>query len=94
VAAVSTNEKSLVELLVRWSAKVNSPVRGGMKRTAIQRAAELGLYEMVESLVRVGAGINAAPAYIGGGTALQLAAASGNIIAVQVLLGHKADIVV
>jgi ankyrin repeat protein len=92
LAAVSTKKKSLVELLVRAGAKVNYPARGGIKRTPIQRAAELDLYEMVEFLVASGADVNAAPASRDGGTALQLAAASGNLRTVQVLLNQKVDV--
>lgn len=92
LVAVGTNDKSLVETLIRSNSDVNFPAKGNVKRTPLQRAAECGFHEMVEFLIRLGADVNAAPAYKGGGTALQLAAAGGHLKAVSVLLCHGADV--
>jgi ankyrin repeat protein len=91
-AAVGTNDQSLVKLLLQSGANINFLAKGSVKRTPLQRAAELGFYEMVEYLIHLDADVNAAPAHRGGGTALQLAAFSGNLKAVSILLCHKADI--
>jgi ankyrin repeat protein len=92
VAAVGTNDQSLVRLLLQSGADINFPAKGSVKRTPLQRAAELGLYEMVEYLIRLDADVNAAPAPRNGGTALQLAALKGNLRAVSVLLCYQANV--
>ncbi|KAJ4300803.1 hypothetical protein N0V90_002891 [Kalmusia sp. IMI 367209] len=91
-AAVGTNDTSLVKLLVIKGADVNRPAIRRIKRTPIQRAAEMGSYKMVKFLIRLGADVNAVPAYRGGGTALQLAAISGNLRTVKILLDYGAAV--
>ncbi|KAH7123683.1 ankyrin repeat-containing domain protein [Dendryphion nanum] len=92
VAAMSTNDTSLVKLLIARGADINLPAIGRIKRTPIQRAAELGLYKMVEFLIHLGADINAPPAPRDGGTALQMAATCGSLSTVKLLLDHNADV--
>ena len=74
LAAIETQNPSTVELFVKYEADVNFPARLGVKRTPLQRAAELGNLEIVDILVNRGADVNAPAATRGGGTALQLAA--------------------
>ena len=92
LAAVGTNDTSLVKLLVCSGADVKFPAKGTVKRTPLQRAAECGFHKMAESLIHLNANVNAAPAYSGGGTALQLAALGGSLKTVHLLLCHKADV--
>lgn len=73
LAAIDTQSPSVVELFIKYEADVNFPARLGVKRTPLQRAAELGNLEIVDILVNRGAHVNAPAAARGGGTALQLA---------------------
>ena len=73
LAVIDTQSPSTVELFLRYEANVNFPARLGVKRTPLQRAAELGNLEIVEILVNRGADVNGPAAARGGGTALQLA---------------------
>ena len=73
LAVIDTQSPSIVELFINYEADVNFPARLGVKRTPLQRAAELGNLEIVDTLVNRGADINAPAAARGGGTALQLA---------------------
>ncbi|KAI0911625.1 hypothetical protein F4823DRAFT_584960 [Ustulina deusta] len=49
-----------------------------VRRTPLEMAAENGDLEMVKLLIQHGADVNAEPSIAMGGTALQLAAISGN----------------
>ena len=60
LAAVDTRNVSKVELLIRHGADVDSPARGPIKRTPLQRA-EIGSIEMFELVVHNGAEVNARP---------------------------------
>ena len=91
LAAVGTRNTSMVELFIRYGADVNFPTRGPVKRTPIQKAAELASLDIIELLFNHGADINASPARRGGGTALQLAAISGYMPIACWLLSHGAD---
>ena len=55
-------------------------------------AAESGFLDMVQLLINRGADINQAPAYQGGGTALQLASMEGYVAVVCKLLEHGAEV--
>ena len=92
LAAVGTQNAPKVELLLRYGADINLPARGPIKRTPLQRAAEIGSMEIVELLVRNGAEVNAPAARRSGATALQLAAIGGYIPIACALLNLKADI--
>ncbi|KAK3117951.1 hypothetical protein LTR53_000243 [Teratosphaeriaceae sp. CCFEE 6253] len=90
--AVGSGERAMVELFLDYGADVNFPARRGIKRTPLQKAAELGVCGIVELLLSRKAEVNAAPAERGGGTALQLAAKGGNFGIVQLLLDAGADV--
>ena len=92
VAAIGTGRISMVELLIKYRAKVNFPTFGPVKRTPLQKAAELGSIETVTLLINNGADVNAPAARRGGGTGLQLAAIGGYIPVACKLLNHKADV--
>lgn len=91
LAAIGTRNVSTIELFIRWGADVNLPARWGIKRTPLQRAAELGSLDIVELLINHGANVHAPAAKRGGGTALQLAAIGGYIPIACKLLSLKAD---
>ena len=92
VAAIGTQKISTVELLIKYRAKVNFPTFGPIKRTPLQKAAELGNTKTVTLLIDSGADVNAPAAHAGGGTSLQLAAIGGYIPVACKLLNHKADV--
>ncbi len=56
---------------------MNAVPSRGVKRTALQRAAETGDFEIMEYLVNFGTEIDAPPPGRGGGTALQFASVHG-----------------
>ncbi|KAK3674475.1 hypothetical protein LTR78_005561 [Recurvomyces mirabilis] len=62
----------------------------GINRTPLQRATELGSYDLVFLLLRHGADVNALPAARKGATALQLAASGGSVGIAKLLLEHGA----
>ena len=92
LAAIGTQRISMVELLINHRAKVNFPTFGPVKRTPLQKAAELGNIEIVTLLINHGADVNAPAAFRAGGTSLQLAAIGGYIPVACKLLNHKADV--
>ena len=92
LAAIGTGNSSTVELLIRYGAKVNLAAQGRVKRTPLQRAAEIGSREIVELLINHGAEVNAPAAARSGGTALQLAAIGGYIPIACMLLDRGADV--
>ena len=92
LAAVGTQNASTVELLIRHGANCNLAAWGPVKRTPLQRAAEVGSINLVELLLNHGANVNGAVATRGGGTALQLAAIGGYIPIACMLLDRKADV--
>ncbi len=92
LTAVGTHNSSTVELLIRHGADCNLAAWGPVKRTPLQRAAEIGSINLVELLLNHGASVNGLAATRGGGTALQLAAIGGYIPIACMLLGRKADV--
>ncbi|KAK3113653.1 hypothetical protein LTR53_008866 [Teratosphaeriaceae sp. CCFEE 6253] len=90
--AVGSRERAMVKLFLDYGADVNFPARRGIKRTPLQKAAELGVCNIVELLLLRKAEVNAAPAERGGGTALQLATKGGYFGIVQLLLDAGADV--
>ena len=92
LAAIGTQSISMVELLINHRAKVNFPTFGPIKRTPLQKAAELGDIQIVTLLINNGADVNAPAAHAGGGTSLQLAAIGGYIPVACKLINHKADV--
>ena len=91
-AAIGTEGSSMVELMFKYRAKVNFSTSGRVKRTPLQKAAELGDIETVTLLINNDADVNAPAAHSGGGTSLQLAAIGGYIPVACKLLNHKADV--
>ena len=92
LAAIGTQRISMVQLLINHKAKVNFLTFGPVKRTPLQKAAELGGIEIVTFLINHGADVNAPAAFNAGGTSLQLAAIGGYIPVACKLLNHKADV--
>ena len=92
LAAIGTGNLSTVELLIRHKADINLPAQGRVKRTPLQRAAEIGNRDIVELLINHGANVHAPAATRGGGTALQLAAIGGYIPTACMLLDRGADV--
>ena len=91
LAAIGTRNISTVELFIQFGADVNFPARGRIKRTPLQRAAEVGSLDIVELLINHGANVHAPAAERAGGTALQLAAIGGYFPIACKLLSLKAD---
>ena len=92
LVAIGTQRISMVELLINHRAEVNFPTFGPVKRTPLQKAAELGDIEIVTLLINHGADVNAPAAFMAGGTSLQLAAIGGYIAVACKLLNHKAEV--
>ena len=92
IAAIGTGYQPIVALFLRYNAGVNYPAKIGIRRTPLQRAAEVGNLEIIELLLHHGADVNAPPALRGGGTALQLAAIQGFFPIVRTLLESGADV--
>jgi ankyrin repeat protein len=90
--AIGTKQSKMVQLLLDRGADVNSPATRGILRTPLQRAAELGCYNILQVLIDHGANVNGCPAVRGGATALQLAAIGGYIGTVELLLDFGADL--
>ena len=91
LAAIDTRNISTVQLMIRHGGDVNFPARGRIKRTPLQRAAEIGSLDIVDLLLNYCANVNAPAAERCGGTALQLAAIGGYIPIACKLLSHGAD---
>ena len=92
VAAIGTRNVSSVKLLIENGADVNPARRPQVKRTPLQRAAEIGDLEILQLLMNHGAEVNAPAAEKGGGTALQLAAIAGFLPVTLMPLNHKAKV--
>lgn len=92
LAAVGTKNIPMVRLLSRREdADIDFPASGRIKRTPLQRAAEIGSLDLVEFFYGSGADVNAPPAREGGATALQLAAQGGFTAIVVYLLSKGAN---
>ncbi|KAI1734078.1 ankyrin [Xylaria scruposa] len=93
IVAIERGDMELVRRLVKEDEEIiNAPARGRAKRTALQRAAEIGSLEMVKLLHNLGAHVNEPPHSNSGATALQLAAIQGSGQIVDYLLDHGADV--
>ena len=91
LVAIDVGSLAMVSLLVERGADVNRRLDMGLLRNPLQRAAEIGDFEMVEFLIRNDAILDAEPAF-GGGTALQLAAMSGHVGIATLLIERGADV--
>ncbi|KAI1762349.1 ankyrin [Hypoxylon sp. FL1150] len=76
--AIGTRNIKIVRLLIDRGARVNEPVRVDIRRTPLQKAAEVGSLDVVRLLLEKSADVNAPAAGRYGGTALQFAAIVGN----------------
>lgn len=92
LAAIGSGKMATIKAMLLHNADVNFPANLGVKRTPLQRAAELGNLEVVELLLQRGADVNAPASARGGGTALQLAAHGGFTPIFRLLMQHKADL--
>lgn len=92
LAAISTKDIQKVQLLIDAGADVNRPATKGVKRTPLQRAAEIGSFQIARILIDNGGLVNAQPAARGGATAIQLAAIGGYIGIAELLLENGADV--
>jgi hypothetical protein len=90
LAAIDTENLPMVKLLVENGANVNHSFNPGLVRTPLQRAAEIGSFEVVQYLLEHGAHVNSAPCY-SGGTPLQLTAIGGHVGVAELLLEHGAN---
>ncbi|KAI1735272.1 hypothetical protein F4680DRAFT_470180 [Xylaria scruposa] len=90
--AIETTRADIVKLLIERGAEVNKPARFGIRRTPLQKAAELNNIEIVGLLLEHGAEVNAPPAIFGGATALQFAAIHGNCELAMTLIEHGAQL--
>jgi hypothetical protein len=91
LAAIDTENLSMVKFLVENGADINHSFRTGLVRKPLQRAAEIGNFEIVQYLLECGALADGTPCY-SGGTALQLTAIGGYVGIAELLLEHGADI--
>ncbi|KAI0532328.1 ankyrin repeat-containing domain protein [Xylaria digitata] len=93
VAAIATENTKLIQLLVQNDEGIiHVPARGSFKRTALQRAAEIGSLTMVELIRNLGADIDEPPNRVLGATAVQLAAIGGFGGVLRYLIHHGADL--
>ncbi|CAO2648080.1 Nn.00g090020.m01.CDS01 [Neocucurbitaria sp. VM-36] len=90
LAAIDKQDLSMITLLIKGGAEPDCTPSLGLLRTPLQRAAEIGNFEMVRYFIGQGALVDRAPVY-GGGTALQLAAMGGYTGIATLLLEHGAD---
>jgi ankyrin repeat protein len=91
LVAVKAQKFDKVQLLVEMGADVNRSTVLGVKRTPLQKAAEVGDFKIAEYLINRGADVNAPPAGSGGATALQFACIYGCAGIVDLLLRNGAD---
>jgi hypothetical protein len=91
LVAIDVGNNKMVQLLVENGADINRQSTMGLLRTPLQRASEIGDFELSQYFIAQGAVIDAAPVH-GGGTALQLAAMSGHLGIATLLIQQGADI--
>lgn len=97
-AAAWTCNIEIVELLLLAGSDINAPAKGYNGFTALQACCRLRTYsshdqqrklKTIQTLIAHGANVNAAPTRIKGKTALQEAAASGDLAVAELLLFHN-----
>ncbi|KAF2134192.1 ankyrin [Dothidotthia symphoricarpi CBS 119687] len=84
-------DMSIVETLIKSGAEIDYPPKQGLLRTPLQRAAEIGSFEIVGYLLKCGAPVDSIPFY-SGGTPLQLAAMGGYVGIATLLLERGANV--
>jgi ankyrin repeat protein len=90
LAAIDTENLPMVQLLVEKGADIKQPSRMGLMRTPLQRAAEIGNFDIVQHLLKCRAPVDSTPCY-NGGTPLQLAALAGHMGIASLLLENGAN---
>lgn len=90
LAAIDTQSLPIVKLLLEHGAEVDYKRNMGVFRTPLQRAAEMGYFDIVQYLIEQGAAIDTVSIHPGG-TALQLAALNGFCGIATFLLEQGAD---
>jgi ankyrin repeat protein len=90
LTAIDIQSLALVKLLVENGAEIGHTRRCGTLRTPLQRASEIGNFDIVRYLIGQGAPVDTVPVH-SGGTALQLAAMSGHVGIATFLLEHGAN---
>jgi ankyrin repeat protein len=90
LAAIDMQHVSMVMKLVESGAEIDYSQKYGLTRMPLQRAAEIGHFDILRFLVDKRASIDTTPVY-SGATALQLAAMSGYVGIVAFLLEHGAN---
>ncbi|KAI1131063.1 hypothetical protein F5Y10DRAFT_287832 [Nemania abortiva] len=89
--AIEVQNIEIVKLLLHHGAGVNNELPYFVTRTPLQKAAEMGSLEIVRLLIlEHEANVNAEPSVSRGGTAIQLAAISGDCIVAAELLERGA----
>jgi ankyrin repeat protein len=91
LAAIDTENLAMVKLLAENGADTNHSFRTGLVRRPLQRAAEIGNFEIVQYLLERGAPADCTPCY-SGGTPLQLTAIGGYVGIAELLLEHGANV--
>jgi hypothetical protein len=91
LVAIDTENLPMVKFLAGNGADINHSFRTGLVRRPLQRAAEIGNFEIVQYLLERGAPADCTPCY-SGGTPLQLTAIGGYVGIAELLLEHGADI--
>jgi ankyrin repeat protein len=90
LSAISAQNLPMVKILVEHGAELDYKRNIGLLRTPLQRAAEVGDFDIVRYFVDQGAIIDTPPMNCGG-TALQLAAMTGYVAIVSFLLERGAN---
>ncbi|KAI1774612.1 ankyrin [Hypoxylon cercidicola] len=90
LAAIVSRNSEIVRFVIERGARVNEPTRPGLRRTPLQKAAEIDSLEIVRLLLEKGADVNAKASRRFGGTALQFAAIVGNCTMATELIEHGA----
>lgn len=91
-AAVETQRVGLTVQLIDARADVNKPASDNGAPTALQQAAKIGHWKLVDILLEAGAEVNAAPSPFYGATALQYAAIGGYLEIAHTLLRAGANV--
>jgi hypothetical protein len=91
LAAIDLDDLSIVRLLVENKASVDPGPTQGLFRSPLQRAAEVGSFEIVEYLLDKNVPVDDPP-FHSGGTPLQLAALSGHVGVAELLIRNGANI--
>jgi hypothetical protein len=91
LAAIDMGDLTMVQQLLATGAASDHPPQQGLLRTPLQRASEVGNFEVVRHLLNYGVPVDSTPCY-SGGTPLQLAAMSGHVGIATLLLEHGANV--